>query len=168
MLSKRSPSRGHAFTLIELVAVIVVLGVLSAIAIPKYLNYKAAANQNADTASVAAVNSALKQRYMLNRSTDAASSSWITSASQVAGVMETGQLPDGITLSGTTFTDRRGNTYTLTAETQTDGARLAVSGSSGSGGSGGSSGGAASIPVPGLLMALTPWLRRPRRATTVS
>ncbi|MFM9957823.1 MAG: type IV pilin protein [Phycisphaerales bacterium] len=159
----------RAFTLIELIAVIVVLAILSGIAIPRYINYRDRARQTADEASIAGINTALGQRYMLNRSTDAASSSWITAASSVANVMDTGQLPFGITVSGSNFTDQRGNTYTFTAETSSNPARLALSVAPSGGGSGGSGGGsgAASMPAVMLVLASVPWMARPRRRESV-
>jgi type II secretory pathway pseudopilin PulG len=153
--------------LIELVAVIVVLAILSGIAIPRYINYRAKAQQTADEASIAGINTALGQRYLNNRSTDADSSAWVTAASGVASAMDTGQLPLGITLTGSTFTDQRGNSYTFTAETATSPARLAIE-VAGSGGSGSGGGGGGSAEMPGLMIvvAALPWMARPRRRTS--
>lgn len=114
-----SPRRGRAaaFTLVELIVVIVVLGVLAGVAIPKYYDYTTAARTSADEASIAGINEALSHAYLDHRVTGAGSSSWITALSQVAGVMDTGELPHGITISGSNLVDQRGNTYALTAET---------------------------------------------------
>ncbi len=165
-ISARPAGLRSAFTLIELVAVIVVLAVLSGIAIPRYIDYRARAQKSADEAAIAGINTALQSRYVLNRSNEAASSSWITAASGVASVMETGALPQGISLSGSTFTDQRGNSYSFVAETATAPARLALS-SGGGGGSGGGSGGGGSASIPTVLLGLAvlPHVGRSRRRT---
>lgn len=131
------------FTLIELVAVIVVLAIISVVAVPKYFDHSSAAKASADAGAIAGINSALNGSFLSHRAQGASSGSWITASSQVAGVMEGGSLPGNITYSGVTFTDGRGNTYTFTAETATTAAKLTPdSGSSGgTGGSGGSGGG---------------------------
>lgn len=152
------------FTFIELVAVIVVLGILAGVALPKYISYRDKANKSADEASLAGIRSALNDRYMSNRSNDASSTSWVTEATQVAAVMEGGKLPDGITLNGAMLQDRRGNTYVFVAETATTPAKLnAPTGPSGLvSGSGG-----AEIPAPLLFVGAGPWLARPRRADSM-
>jgi type II secretory pathway pseudopilin PulG len=146
------------------VAVILVLAILSAVAIPRYLNYRSRAQKSADEAAIAGINTALQSRYVQNRANEATSALWITAASGVASTMETGALPQGITLTGSTFTDQRGNSYTFTAETATKPARLALTSGSGSGGAGGSGGGGtASIPTVLLALAMLPHAGRPRR-----
>lgn len=151
----------NAFTLIELIVVIVVLGILSGVAVVKYHDMSSKAKTSADTASIGAMNEALMIRFGHNLTTGAPASSRITLAAQVVGVMESGKLPEGITLSGATFTDQRGNTYTLQAETAAAAARVVADATSG-GGSGSSGGSAAIEPVVGLLV-LAPWLSRPTR-----
>jgi prepilin-type N-terminal cleavage/methylation domain-containing protein len=47
-----SPGRGRAFTLVELIAVIVVLAVLSAVAIPRYMDFSARARASAMAGSL--------------------------------------------------------------------------------------------------------------------
>lgn len=164
-----TPRRVRGFTLIELIAVIVVLAILSGIAIPRYISYRDRSMKAADEASIAGINTALYSRYLNNRSADAASSAWITTAAQVATVMDTGQLPFGVNLNGSTFTDQRGNSYTFTAETSTASARLAVStAGAGGGGSGGSGGGLAEVPAPLLIAAGLVAMRRSRRSAPCS
>lgn len=53
----------HAFTLIELIAVIVVLAILSGIAIPKYFDYTTKAKESAVKGTLGAVRSAVANFY---------------------------------------------------------------------------------------------------------
>ncbi|MEW6744111.1 MAG: prepilin-type N-terminal cleavage/methylation domain-containing protein [Planctomycetota bacterium] len=55
--------RNAGFTLIELVVIIVVLGVLSAVAIPSYINLQDKANQAAEEATVGNVRTAIALAY---------------------------------------------------------------------------------------------------------
>ncbi len=52
-----------AFTLVELIAVIVVLAILSAVAIPKYFDYSAKAKESAVKGTLGAVRSAIANFY---------------------------------------------------------------------------------------------------------
>jgi len=121
----RDQSRNHrAFTLIELVAVMVVLAVLSAVAIPKYFDYADKARESADKASIAAIETALGNAQVQHRIDGAPNSQWVTNVSMIAPLMETNELPSGITISGNFLKDQRGNTYLLIAETKTTPARF--------------------------------------------
>jgi prepilin-type N-terminal cleavage/methylation domain-containing protein len=173
----------RAFTLIELVVVIVVLAILSGAAIVRYYDVAPKARAAADGGALAGLNEALNQRYLANRMNAAATSSWITSPTQVATVMHWDNLPHGITITGNQFVDQRGNAYAFTAETASQPARIAfAAGASGSGaassgsggtpaltdssgsGSSGGSNGAGSIPASAaLLIVVAPWLSRSRR-----
>jgi MSHA pilin protein MshA len=137
------PRRARAFTLIELVAVMIVLAILAAVAVPRYFDHTTRARQTADEGALAGIRTALHNTYLNNRSTGASSSSWVTSVNQIAAQMDTRTLPLGITISGSQLRDSRGNLCNLTAETQTTPALItaATSGSGGSGGSGSGGGG---------------------------
>ncbi len=58
-----APAAGRGFTLVELVAVIVVLAILAGVAIPKYFNYATNARSSAVKGVVANVRSAIRSFY---------------------------------------------------------------------------------------------------------
>ena len=114
----------RAFTLIELIAVIVILAVLAGVALPKYFDYSVEATTSADEGSIAAINTALTLAYLDHKLTDAPAGSRITDINDIDTVMESGQLPEGITINGTQLEDQRGNLYDFTAETASAAARV--------------------------------------------
>jgi prepilin-type N-terminal cleavage/methylation domain-containing protein len=59
---RRNPA-ARAFTLIELIAVIVVLAILAGVAIPKYIDYTANARASATKGTLGAVRSAIANFY---------------------------------------------------------------------------------------------------------
>lgn len=125
--------RRFGFTLIELIAVIIILAVLSAVALPKYFDYSSRAKESADTGSLGGISTALQLAYLDHRQTDAPSSQWITAITDIAGAMQTGQLPEGVTIDSGQLVDQRGNRYDFTAETISAAARIELD--SGGGGS---------------------------------
>jgi len=127
----RAPVLARAFTLIELICVIVVLAILSAVAIPKFINYSTNAATSADKGSIAGINTALNQQFLKNRVDAATSGSWITAVTQIKDAMHTDALPTGITIVGSQLKDQRGNFYDFTAETSTSPAAVELHISSG-------------------------------------
>ncbi|HVP12349.1 MAG TPA: type II secretion system protein [Phycisphaerae bacterium] len=57
----------HAFTLIELVIVIVILGLLASVAMPMYLEYRTDANRSAEQYVVGAVRTGVYNQYAKNK-----------------------------------------------------------------------------------------------------
>ena len=109
--------RRRAFTLIELIAVVVIMAILVGIALPKFYDHSTAAKNAADRAAVGAINTALRMAYVEHRMNDAAASQWIDDVADIAAIMNHGMLPEGLTIASGKIVDQRGNTYTLTNET---------------------------------------------------
>jgi type II secretory pathway pseudopilin PulG len=121
--ARRGP---HAFTLVELIVIIVVLSILSGVAIGKYIDYTARAKQAADQGSIGAIRSALTYAFVQHRVNNDPPANWIAAPTDVASTFQPPTLPDGITISGTQFLDRRGNFYDFTAETASLPARVTL------------------------------------------
>ena len=100
-------SRQAGFTLIELIMVIVILGVLSAVAIPKYLDLRSDANQ----AAVNGVAGALASAAAINFATRTANSS---RGVTVADCQDTAKALSTYTTGlYTTAMPTQGGTYTI-------------------------------------------------------
>jgi prepilin-type N-terminal cleavage/methylation domain-containing protein len=82
MMKRKNNKKG--FTLVELMVVVVIIGILVAIAVPVYNNTTATAKINADMASVRTLNGAVSQ-YMANETDPKAA---ITSGTSVEDAMD--------------------------------------------------------------------------------
>jgi len=86
------------FTLIELIIVMVILGIMAAVAVPRYLDSIANAEESAENAVITAIKNGLKQ-YANNSLVDNGRASWPTNpfdalSEKPAGYTEDGDLAD--------------------------------------------------------------------------
>lgn len=112
---KRRQMQG--FTLIELVIVIAIIGILSAVAIPKFINL----SSNAQTAATNAIAGALGAANASNYAARKLSSSLgvaVTNCTSVASALQ-GGLPSGYTITSATVAADADVTCTLTGPSST-------------------------------------------------
>lgn len=100
------------FTLIELVVVIVILGILAAVAIPKFIDLKADAAEAATKGVSGALASAAAVNYAA-RSVSSSHGVAIANCTAVAGALA-GGLPTGYTISAGTSVLASGDTESCT------------------------------------------------------
>ena len=82
------------FTLIELIIVMVILGIMAAVAVPRYLDSIANAEASAEDAVITAIKNGLKQ-YANNSLVDNGRASWPTNPFDALSEKPTGYTNDG-------------------------------------------------------------------------
>ena len=94
------------FTLVELIMVIVIIGILSAVAVPKFVDLTGAANGAKCAANRGAINSAVAMTYATIVANNPAQAGWLAAAT-LANVNDsmfaTGSVP-GCPIAGETYT----------------------------------------------------------------
>ena len=127
-------SLSRAFTLIELIAVIVILAIMAGVAVPKYVNASTKAKDAADKTSIDGIQSAMRMAYLDHQQNNSPSSEYITKVTQIPAIMATGKLPNGIVIHNTLLEDQRKHRYVIYAETADRPARLQDFGTGGTNG----------------------------------
>ena len=111
-------AKQNGFTLIELVVVIVILGILSAVALPKFINLSGEAAQAAAQGVAGAISSASAINYAARKASTAAGAGPILSCANAntnIATLLSGGLPAGYTLTaGAGCTDGNTDTCTVT------------------------------------------------------
>jgi MSHA pilin protein MshA len=100
------------FTLIELVVVIIILGILAAIAIPKFIDLSGDARTSSVNSVAAALSSANHVNYIA-RKANAAKGVAVTNCTSVSSALQ-GGLPSGYTITSATIAVDVTATCTLT------------------------------------------------------
>lgn len=113
------------FTLIELVIVMVIVGLLAAVAAPKFFDFQATARTNTSANIKGAINDAMSVAFSNHRVSNlvasggvAGVSEYITSCATLTPYLD-GGLPTGTSCAGSTITFADATTSVITNETNT-------------------------------------------------
>jgi len=116
------------FTFVEIIVVIVILGIIAAIAVPKFISVTEDANQVAADATYASMKSAASMAFAKHRAAQLEKSGkndeqYVTDAKSLEYFIDEG-FPKNVSGSGKTVTLQDGSKVTITAETNEEPARL--------------------------------------------
>ena len=106
------------FTLIELVIVIAIIGILAAVAIPKFINLSGTAQTNSTNAVAGALSAANSTNYAA-RSLNSANGVAVSNCTSVASALQGGALPSGYSITSASTTVGTDTTCTLTGPSST-------------------------------------------------
>ena len=123
-----STQNQSGFTLIELVMIIVILGILSAVAAPRFLDIsgdaKRAASDNHHGSIQSAMSLAFAQHRAKGMDASTAEMPFVTDCATLKGYLEGDDFPAETTCAGSEITFPDGKKSTITAETATARASL--------------------------------------------